>query len=85
MSTLDFLYGSHFGFGHVGGDHKDDSDGSERERPRPSRPRRQGLVLGDLVPPTQTVHDELRDNDHTGFVAFRRHISHGSDPAFQAI
>ena len=46
MSTLDFLYGSHFGFGHVGGDHKDDSDGSERERPR-----RQGLVLGDLVPP----------------------------------
>lgn len=80
MSTLDFLYGSHFGFGHVGGDHKDDSDGSERERPH-----RQGLVLGDLVPPTQTVHDELRDNDHTGFVAFRRHISHGSDPAFQAI
>lgn len=47
MSTLDFLYGSHFGFGHVGGDHKDDSDGSERERPH-----RQGLVLGDLVPPT---------------------------------
>ena len=80
MSTLDFLYGSHFGFGHVGGDHKDDSDRSERERPR-----RQGLVLGDLVPPTQTVRDELRDNDHTGFVAFRRHISHGSDPAFQAI
>lgn len=80
MSTLDFLYGSHFGFGNVGGDHKDDSDGSERERPH-----RQGLVLGDLVPPTQTVHDELRDNDHTGFVAFRRHISHGSDPAFQAI
>ena len=80
MSTLDYLYGSHFGFGHVGGDHKDDSDGSERERPH-----RQGLVLGDLVPPTQTVRDELRDNDHTGFVAFRRHISHGSDPAFQAI
>lgn len=80
MSTLDFLYGSHFGFGNVGGDHKDDSDGSERERPH-----RQGLVLGDLVPPTQTVHDELRDNDHTGFVAFRRHISNGSDPAFQAI
>lgn len=80
MSTLDSLYGSHFGFGNVGGDHKDDSDGSERERPH-----RQGLVLGDLVPPTQTVHDELRDNDHTGFVAFRRHISHGSDPAFQAI
>lgn len=80
MSTLDFSLWKPLRIRNVGGDHKDDSDGSERERPH-----RQGLVLGDLVPPTQTVHDELRDNDHTGFVAFRRHISNGSDPAFQAI